>query len=317
MRAHILTILVRAAGATVTPQGVSAGSRARGPSRIMIGTVRIWPTAKGAAVRIPAILVLLLAGAYLMRNALLNTLLFLPRRELDATPADGGLRYEELTLATADGCRLQAWWMPARVRPALGHVLFCHGNAGNISHRIVDAQLLVAEGFDVLLFDYRGYGRSTGRPSEAGTYLDARAALAALRSRPEVDPKRIFYLGESLGGAVAIELATFAPPAGLVLRSAFTDIDSMARRHYPLIPRFVVPDAYPSLRRIRTIRSPVLVIHGDADTLIPLAHGQALYEAAAGPKQLEVIPRAGHNDIMAMAGLRLTHVIGDWARGLR
>jgi fermentation-respiration switch protein FrsA (DUF1100 family) len=251
-----------------------------------------------------------------MRQALLNALLFAPRAELVRTPADAGLRHEELAVDTEDGERLHGWWMPAPRRPALAHVLFLHGNAGNIGNRVVDAQLLVEEGFDVLLVDYRGYGRSTGRPTEAGTLRDARAALRVLRGRSGVDPARIVYHGESLGGAVAIALALESPPAGLVVRSTFADIPTLARLHYRLIPRFLVPDAYPSVRRIATLRCPVLIIHGDRDQLVPLEHGRLLYAAAAGPKRLEVIEGVGHNDIMPMAGPRLTRVIADWARDL-
>src|SRR5205823_5699579 len=122
------------------------------------------------------------------------------------TPASAGLAFDELEFATEDGERLHGWWIVGRAR-SRGHVLFCHGNAGNIGDRVLNAALLWAAGFDVLLFDYRGYGHSTGRPDEQGTYRDARAALAALVGRPGVDRDRVLHLGESLGGAVALALA--------------------------------------------------------------------------------------------------------------
>jgi fermentation-respiration switch protein FrsA (DUF1100 family) len=181
------------------------------------------------------------------------------------------------------GERLHGWWIAGR-EPALGHLLFCHGNAGNIGDRVLNAALLMAAGFDVLLFDYRGYGHSTGRPDEQGTYRDAHAALAALLARQSVDRDRVFYLGESLGGAVALALAVECPPRGLILQSTFTSIRDAARAHYPFIPTVLTPDAYPSLRPIRRLRAPLLVLHGDRDTIVPLAHGRALFGAASEPR---------------------------------
>jgi fermentation-respiration switch protein FrsA (DUF1100 family) len=191
-------------------------------------------------------------------------------------------------------------------------VLLFHGNGGNIGDRVVHAALLTAVGLDVLLVDYRGYGRSSGRPSEAGTYRDARAARAALLARPDVDPDRVVYLGESLGGAVALELALAHPPAGVVLLSTFTSVRDMARRHYAVLPAALVPDAYPSLRRVRDLRAPLLVIHGDRDDLVPLMYGQELFEAAPEPKQLHLIAGAGHNDLVSLAGEEWARVIAQF-----
>jgi pimeloyl-ACP methyl ester carboxylesterase len=194
-------------------------------------------------------------------------------------------------------------------------VLLCHGNAGNIGDRVAHVALLSAAGFDVLAFDYRGYGRSGGRPSKQGTYRDARAARTALLAR-DVDPARVIYLGESLGGAIALELATRHPPAGLILQSAFTSVRAMARLHYPFIPRALVPDAYRSLDLIRGLRAPLLVLHGSDDPIVPLMEGEALFEAAPEPKRIEVFPGVGHNDVLARAGSRWIRAIVDWARGL-
>jgi fermentation-respiration switch protein FrsA (DUF1100 family) len=173
---------------------------------------------------------------------------------------------------------------------------------------------LTAVGFDVLLFDYRGYGHSSGKPSERGTYRDARAALACLLRQPDVDPARVLYLGESLGGAVAIELALAHPPAGLVLLSAFTSVREMARVHYPLIPAALVPDAYPSLRLIGALRAPLLVLHGEDDAIVPVEHGRELLDAAPDPKRLRIVPGVGHNDIVSLAGELLAGEIASWAR---
>jgi uncharacterized protein len=245
----------------------------------------------------------------------LGALLYFPSREILQTPADAGLAFDELGLATEDGQRLHAWWIAAPP-PSLGHLLFCHGNAGNIGDRVLNAALLSAAGFDVLLFDYRGYGQSSGSPDEHGTYCDARAALAVLRQRPGLDPERIFYLGESLGGAVALNLAIESPPHGLILQSAFTSVRQAARRHYPFIPSAAIPDAYPSLRRIATLRAPLLVLHGDRDDIVPLAHGQALLDAAPMPKRLRVFAGLGHNDLVERAGIEYAQEIADWAASL-
>lgn len=243
---------------------------------------------------------------------LLNALLYFPSRTIEQAPAQAGLTYYELDFAAADGVRLHGWWIPRRAAAA-GHVLLCHGNAGNIGDRVLHAAVLTAAGFDVLLFDYRGYGHSSGRPTEQGTYRDARAALTCLLRRPDVDPARVLYLGESLGGAVALELAIAHPPAGLVLLSAFTSIRAMARKHYPLIPRALVPDAYPSLRLISTLRVAVLVLHGEDDAIVPVEHATALFDAAPEPKRLRIVPRAGHNDLISQSGTRIAQEIASWA----
>jgi uncharacterized protein len=248
-------------------------------------------------------------------RALLNALLYLPSRVIAQTPASAGLAYEDVALKTGDGVALHAWWVRRRAA-ALGHVLLCHGNAGNIGDRVLHAELLTAVGFDVLLFDYRGYGSSGGRPGEQGTYRDARAALRWLLARPEVDRSRVLYLGESLGGAVALELALEHPPAGLVLLSAFTSVRDMARRHYGLIPNAVVPDAYPSLRLVGGVGAPLLVLHGGDDMIVPVEHGRALFHAAPGPTRLHVGPGAGHNDIVTRAGPQLVEEIAAWTRSL-
>jgi uncharacterized protein len=253
-------------------------------------------------------------GERVMR-ALLGRLMFFPSRAILRTPADAGLSFEELEFSTEDGERLHGWWVPARV-PSLGHLLFCHGNAGNIGDRVLEAQLLYDAGFDVLLFDYRGYGHSSGRPGEEGTYLDARAALAALLSQRGVDPARAFCLGESLGGAVALKLAIESPPRGLILQSTFTSVRAIARYHYPFIPTWAIPDAYPSLRLIPRLRAPLLVLHGDRDEIVPVAHGQALFDAAAAPKRMRVFAGVGHNDLAARAGTEYAEQVAGWAHEL-
>lgn len=250
-----------------------------------------------------------------MLDRLVNSLLYFPARAILATPAEAGLHWRDVTIDTEDGERLHGWWIGAQ-GSSRGHVLLCHGNAGNVGDRVPHARLLAAAGFDVLLFDYRGFGRSSGRPGEEGTYRDARAARSALLGHADVDETRLLYLGESLGGAVALQLALEAPPRGLILQSSFLSVREVARVHYPFIPAAAVPDVYPSGRRIGRLRAPLLVLHGDRDEIIPLAQGEALFRAAPEPKQLHVFARAGHNDLVAHAGAAYAAVIAAWADSL-
>ena len=226
-----------------------------------------------------------------------------------------GLVARDVSIDTEDGERLHGWLVASKAA-ARAHVLLCHGNGGNVGDRVEHARLLARAGFDVLLFDYRGYGASTGRPSEEGTYRDARAAREALLGQAEVEESRVVYLGESLGAAVALKLALEAPPAGVVLLSAFTSVRVMAREHYPYLPAAVVPDAYPSLSRIEELRAPLLVLHGERDEIVPASHGRALFEAAREPKALHLFPRVGHNDLIELAGDDYAERIASWWDGL-
>jgi uncharacterized protein len=248
-----------------------------------------------------------------LTGPLLNRLLYFPSRTVVSPPPSAGLAIADVTIATEDGERLHAWWVPARA-PSLGHVLLCHGNAGNVGDRLTHIELLSGAGFDVLAFDYRGYGRSTGRPTEEGLYRDARAAHDALLSRHGVERARLLYLGESLGGAVALALAVEQPPAGLILQSAFSSVRDMARVHYALIPPALVPDAYPSIRLIGRLAAPLLVLHGEQDEIVPLMHAEALAAAALSPKRMHVFAGAGHNDLLARAGAEWARAIEAWAR---
>ncbi len=260
----------------------------------------------------PLVLVAAALGVlWVMWPFLLNSLLYFPSSHLFAEPSDVGLSAEDVTFETEDGETLHAWWFRTE-KESLGHVLLFHGNAGNIGDRVIHARLLTDVGLDVFSFDYRGYGRSTGSPDEGGSYRDARAARAALLAREGVDAQRIFYVGESLGGAVAVALAREAPPRGLALLSTFTSVRDMGRVHYPFIPRAAVPDAYPSLERIRGLECPLLVMHGDRDHIVPVEQGKALFEAAPEPKTLRLFPGTGHNDLLALAGREWAETIAGW-----
>ncbi len=246
-----------------------------------------------------AFLVFLAATAVIFEERLI----YFPSDELEVTPEALGLRYQDLTLVTSDEERVHAWFLPSPVEPvgAPGTlrytVLVCHGNAGNISHRL-DRTLLMHSrlGVDVLLFDYRGFGQSTGRPNESGTYDDARAAYRYLVEERGVAEDGIVLFGESLGAAVALQLATEVRAAGLVLESPFTSIRDMAREAYPFIPNGWMRTRYENIEKIPTLEMPLLVVHGTDDNTVPFAQGKHLFEAANEPKRFLPIAGAGHSD---------------------
>lgn len=244
-------------------------------------------------------------------------MLFLPSRALVATPRDAGLDYRDVRLATADGETLHGWLLPAAA-PAAFTLLFFHGNAGNISHRLQSLALFHRLRVDVLIIDYRGYGESTGKPSEAGTYLDADAAWRYLTEERGIDPAAIVLFGRSLGGAVAIELAarTPAPAAGLIVESTFTSVPDLAAELYPFLPsRRLSRLRYAAAARIANVRCPVLVLHSRDDEIIPYAHGLALHAAAREPKTLFAM-RGGHNDGFVVSGRPYERALGDFIAGL-
>jgi len=192
-------------------------------------------------------------------------------------------------------------------RPAL---LVCNGNGGDRSMRADLAAALSRLGLAVLLFDYRGYGGNPGSPTETGLAADARAALAYLAGRPEVDPERVVYLGESLGAAVALRLATERPPAALVLRSPFASLAEVGRRHYPVLPvSLLLRDRYDSAALAGRLAAPLLVVAGGRDRIVPASHSRRLFAAAPEPKRLVVLEGADHNDHELLAGPRLVDAL--------
>ncbi len=205
---------------------------------------------------------------------------------------------EDLWLTTQDGIRSYAWWFP---KPgARFATLFLHGNAGNVTHRIDHAHAIQSAGSAVLVLDYRGYGKSRGRPSERGLNLDAEAAYEAL-NKLGYDPARIVLQGESLGTAVAVELASRRPCAGLVLESPLASLSQMAATVVPVLGPMLA-HGFNTKRTIGRVHTPLLVIHGDADEIVPFSQGQAVYNAANPPKAFWRIPGAHHNDLLYVAG---------------
>jgi fermentation-respiration switch protein FrsA (DUF1100 family) len=218
---------------------------------------------------------------------------YFPTRDLLATPADVGLDFEDLELRTTDGETIHAWYVPAG--PGAVTLLDCHGNGGNIGDRVATIRLFHDLGLSVLIFDYRGYGRSSGKPGEAGTYRDAEAAWRHLTERRGVPAGEIVVFGRSLGGAVATWLAAEHTPAALIVESAFSSLPDMAQESYPYLPaRLFCRFRYDNAARIRQVRCPVLVAHSPEDEMIPFDQGRAVFNAARSPK--EFFPLEGdHN----------------------
>ncbi len=207
--------------------------------------------------------------------------------------------WEEVAFDTSDGLTLQGWFSPPEIGAPV--VIVFNGNAGNRGDRISLGAGLAEKGFGVLLFDYRGYAGNPGHPTESGLARDARAAEAWVRMKAPAHP--VVYFGESLGGAVAIELALDHPPAVLVLRSPFTSLADIAADHYWFLPvRALLWDEYPSIDRIGEVATPTLVIAGSADSIVPFAQSRAIYDAAPAPKELLVIDGADHNDPALFSG---------------
>jgi fermentation-respiration switch protein FrsA (DUF1100 family) len=218
----------------------------------------------------------------------------MPTRELMATPTQTGLDYEAVTLHTDDGVRLSAWFIPHPLPRAT--LLFLHGNAGNLSHRLESIRLFHDLGLAVFIIDYRGYGQSEGRPSEAGTYRDAAAAWDYLIGERHLAAHEIVIFGRSLGAAIAAELASHTRPAALIIESAFTSVPNMAARLYPWLPvRWLSRYRYDTQGALETIACPVLIIHSREDDIIPYAEGEQLYAHAREPKRFMEL-HGGHGD---------------------
>lgn len=241
-----------------------------------------------------------------MIGILVRSLLYFPTHDVAYPLTAFGPGAEEVRFG--DGGQLHGVYVPPPADGTGLTVVVFHGNGGNLNHRApMIARMHRELRAGLFIFDYQGYGQSRGRPSEAATRSDGRAAIAYLRGRADVDADRLAYYGESLGGAVAIELATVAPPAALIVQSSFTSIADMAATHYPLL-RGLLPLArvsYDSLATLPTLRVPLLVVHGDADTLVPVEHARRIFAAANEPKRLYIVPGAGHNDVQVRGGPEL------------
>lgn len=244
---------------------------------------------------------------------LINSLFFRPERGFFITPDQLGLAYVDMVFRARDGTGLHGWFVPSGTSDRSSRdavtILFMHGVAGNISHRVENAAALRANlEANVFLFDYRGYGRSGGEPTEEGTYMDAEAAFETVCRRQEVDPERIILFGHSLGGAVAIELAVRLGRRvhGLIVESSFASGREVTRFLVPVMPPRMlgnaIPDLYNSQAKVGRVEAPLLITHGEEDSLLPLAMGEALYQAAREPKFFFPVPGAAHHDVYQAGG---------------
>lgn len=222
----------------------------------------------------------------------------IPTRELLSTPLDVDLHYEEIILTTEDNEKIHAWFIPndSSRQWADKTVLFFHGNAGNISQRLETIQIYHQLGLNFFIIDYRGFGQSTGKPSEKGIYLDAAAAWDYLVHERKIKPDEIIVAGRSLGGGVASELAKNVTPAMLILESTFISMPEVSKLHYPFMPTgLIMKDKYATLNKLANITCPIVVAHSKNDEVIPFTHAEKIFQRASEPKQFIEL-RGGHGN---------------------
>jgi len=240
------------------------------------------------------LLVLLVGGVYLVMRNYEQQLVYAPSMFIKKTPRDARLSFDNIALPTDDGVNIQGWFVPAHTPEEVSGtnappptLLFFHGRAGNISDYLEKVHLLHDMGLDVFTVDYHGYGKSGGTPSESGLASDAFAAYFFLREKHLVKPERLYLYGEDLGAAVAIDLATKVPAAGLITEGASASVIEKIEEAWPLIPwQFLLRNKFDSLTRIRDVRMPVLMIHSIDDNVVPLDDSRRLYALAHEPKEL-------------------------------
>jgi len=243
--------------------------------------------------------ILFIAGAVYIALALFMTvaqswLVYQPTHEIESNPQSIGLAYDEVRLRTSDNVLISGWYIPCD--SSIATIMICHGNAGNISHRLETIKIFHDLGLAVFIFDYRGYGNSTGSPSEKGTYIDAEAAWDYLTNTKNIAPDSIILFGRSLGGPIAAYIAEKYNPRGLILESTMTSIPDIASKMYPFLPvRLLSRFDYNTLEYLKNIHCPVLIIHSPDDEIIPYENGEKLFAAANEPKTFLQI-KGSHND---------------------
>ena len=258
---------------------------------------------KRAILRFILPLVLGLTLGMLLLMIFENSLIYFPAKypEGEWNPGVAGLHPDDVSFSTSDGLQLHGWFFG--VESARATILWCHGNAGNITHRLHNITKLLPLGVNVFIFDYRGYGKSEGTPSEEGLYLDAEAAYAYLTEHLEINASSVIIFGRSLGASVAVDLASKKPCRGVILESAFTSAGDMARGMIPFLPiQFLIRSRYEADKHIDDIHVPILFTHGSEDRTIPLKLGKKLFERANEPKFFWEIPGADHNDTYIVGG---------------
>jgi fermentation-respiration switch protein FrsA (DUF1100 family) len=259
------------------------------------------------------LVVLIVMCFYLFYPRIENFFVFFPQSGFDQTPQDMGMTYKEVRFSTEDNVILHGWFFPLDKDTPV--VLFFHGNAGNISHRLDNIRLVLAKGLQVFIFDYRGYGKSEGNPSEEGLYKDGAAAYDYLVNTEGINAEKIIFFGRSLGASVAVDVALKRNIRSLIIESGFTSIKGMARTMF-LFSLFspLLPANYNNLEKIKEVKVPKLIMHGDKDELVPFFMGKALYEASIFPKFFYKINGAGHNDTYIVGGEKYFKIFTEFAR---
>jgi len=243
------------------------------------------------------------------------TFLYRPVREVPFTPDELGLDFENVVFKSSDGLLLSGWYIPAEDSQLT--VLFCHGNGGNMFHRLDSINIFFNLGLNCFIFDYRGYGNSEGKPGEEGTYLDVMAAYKWLTEEKKVSPADIILFGRSLGGSIAAQLAGKVEAGALIIESAFTSYVDIGRKFYPYMPvRWFARFSYKTIDYIRDVLCPVMIIHSRSDEIMPFEFGLELYEAANEPKEFVEI-FGGHNDSFLVSGEIYRNAWTNWLKFLK
>ncbi len=264
--------------------------------------MKLWPKTKKGRIRLIFWTLFAIALAiYVFGGFLERKLVFYPTQDVFETPESRGLTFEDVTLRASDDTALHGWWVPHP--KARATVLFSHGNAGNISYRGDKLEILHGLGVSVLMYDYRGYGKSKGSPTEPGMYLDAQAAYDWLVKTQKIAPKQIIAYGESLGGTVSAHLAAGNEVGGVILDSTFSNIEDMARHHYPMLAPIRQLD-FNALANIPKAKAPTLVLHSPQDDIVPYEQGKRLFAAANEPKQFVEL-QGDHNGGFLFNGGRI------------
>ncbi len=240
--------------------------------------------------------------------------LYSPERDVSSTPAELGLDFEDVVFNSADGLDLSGWYIPAK--KSKHTVLFCHGNGGNMAHRLDSINIFHNLGLNCFIFDYRGYGDSLGKPGEEGTYTDAMAAYKWLTEEKNIPAEDIIIFGRSLGGSIAAQLASKVEAGALIVESAFTSYVDIGKEYYPYMPvRWFARFGYKTIDYIRNVRCPVMLIYSRNDEIVPYKFGLELYEAANEPKEfIEIF--GSHNDCFLASGEIYTEVWEKWLKSL-
>jgi len=280
-------------------------------------------------ISIAAVLFVAYVGLGLILYFMQPTFLYGPVREVSYTPGELGLAFEQVLFKSADGLELSGWYIPAPLEVRRGKsltrqaespeftVLFCHGNGGNMSHRLDSINIFHSLGLNCFIFDYRGYGDSKGKPSEEGTYLDAMAAYEWLTEEKKIPAADIIIFGRSLGGSIAAQLTSKVEARALIIESTFTSYVDVGRKFYPYMPvRWFARFSYRTIDYIKEVNCPVMIIHSRGDEIMPFEFGLKLYEAANEPKEFVEIS-GSHNDGFLVTGEIYKKAWTKWLKFLK